>query len=538
MEHSIAHSLVSILVASTFVVAETASAEQQTNGGYHSGKHIDLPQTTECLNAALTAGRSNNAYSGIAAAVVLDGRVVYRTGLGTVSPTSTQPVLTSTRFRFGSIVKTMTATAVLSLAREHRIDLHDPVTTLLPGFEMQGQPGWSDRLTAHRLLSHQGGIEDSGSLSGPQDDGALAAAFYDPAYLASVPLIVAPGTFYNYSNPNFALAGLLAETADGRPYRHVMQQRVFKPLGMKRTTFLPSTVLLDNDFAYGVIGSETVAPDAYDNAILRPAGFGWSTADDLAKYALFILHGNPRVLAPRHWRAMQSRQVDTLEFLDLQGYGYGLGVSKAASLLDRDGQRRFYEGVKIVSHDGAIRGYRAFMVTLPAQRFGYVALINGDASNPLVDQSLACFRVAAAETIVDRLPPPSPFPDPQIQPDRFVDYVGEYADIYGGRAIVTVTPAGELQVEFPDLGIPYNPILQPVSRDNFGVHTGIGSFLLTGIRGSGNEIEYLRTRIAVLARTRNDQGTLRSAAPARDQRALEDAIRAASQEQIGIWNLP
>jgi len=542
MEYSITQgrALVSILVASTLVVAQTTSAAQQTYGEYHSGKHagLPLPQTTECLNAALTAGRNSNAYSGIAAAVVLDGRVVYRTGLGTASPTSTQPVLPSTRFRFGSIVKTMTATALLSLVREHRIDLHDPVSTLLPGFELYGQPGWSDRLTAHRLLSHQGGIQNSGSVSGPRDDGALAAAFYDPAYLATVPLIVAPGTFYNYSNPNFALAGLLAETADGKPYRHVMHQRVFKPLGMKRTTFLPSTVLADNDFAYGVWGSELVAPDAYDNAIMRPAGYGWTTADDLAKYALFILHGNPHVLTPRHWRAMQTRQVDTLEFLNLQGYGYGLGVSEGASLLDRDGQRRFYEGVKVVSHDGAIRGYRSFMVTLPAQRFGYVALINGDIGNPGVDLASGCFRVAAAETIVDRLPPPSPFPDPDIQRDRFVDYVGEYADITGGRAIVTLTPAGELQVEFPDLGVPYNPILEPVSRDNFGVHTGIGSFLLTGIRGTGNEVEYLRTRVAVLARTRTDQGALNSVAPARDQRALEEAIRAASQEHTSLWDLP
>lgn len=235
--------LLSSLIASTVALAETTTAEQ------HSGKHAELPQTTACLNAALTRGRNNNAYSGLAAAVVLDGRVVYRVGLGTVSPTSTQPVLPTTRFRFGSIAKSMTATAVLSLAQEHRIRLHDPVNTLLPGFELYGEPGWSDRLTAHRLMSHQGGIQDSGTLFGPRDDGALAAAFYDPAYLATVPLIVAPGTFYNYSNPNFALAGLLAEAADGKPYRHVMRQRVFKPLGMKRTTFLPSEVLSDNDFA-------------------------------------------------------------------------------------------------------------------------------------------------------------------------------------------------------------------------------------------------------------------------------------------------
>jgi CubicO group peptidase (beta-lactamase class C family) len=531
MERSIVRRLASrvllmSLMTSTVVGAETMTAQRP------------LPQTTACLNAALAAGRNNNAYSGIAAAVVLDGRVVYRIGLGTVSPTSTQPVLPSTRFRFGSLAKSMTATAMLSLAHEGRIRLHDPVSTLLPGFELYGAPGWSERLTAHRLLSHQGGIQDSGSLDGPRDDGALAAAFYDPAFLATVPLIVAPGTFYNYSNPNFALAGLLVEAADGRPYRHAMRQRVFKPLGMKRTTFLPSDVLADNDFAYGVEGNNIWAPDDYDNAILRPAGFGWTTADDLAKYALFILHGNPHVLAPRHWRAMQTRQVDTLEFLNLEGYGYGLGVGDAVTLLDRNGQRRFYSDVKVVSHGGAIAGYRSLMVTLPAQRFGFVALVNGDASNPLVDLAPVCFRVAAAETVSDRLPPPSPFPSPDVQRDRFTDYVGEYQEFTGARAIVTLTPAGDVHLDLPDLGIPYNPILEPISRDNFIWHTQVGSFQLTGIRGSGNQIEYLRTRVAVVARTHSDQSALKSIAPAHARQTLEQAMRAAARERTSIWDLP
>ena len=410
-------------------------------------------------------------------------------------------MLPSTRFRFGSLVKAMTATAVLSLAGEGRIGLHDPVTALLPGLELYGEPGWSERLTAHRLLSHQGGLLDSGEIFGPRDDGALIAAFYDPAFLSTVPLMVAPGTFFNYSNPNFALAGLLAEAADGKPYRHVMRQRVFKPLGMKRTTFLPSDVLSDSDFAYGMSGGRTWAPDDYDNAILRPAGFGWTTADDLAKYALFVLHGNPHVLKPRYWRAMQTPQVDTLEFLNLEGYGYGLFVTDGATLLDQNGQRQFYAGVKMLSHAGEIEGYRAYMVMLPAQRFGYVSLVNGNGSS-LVDAALTCFRVAAAETIADRLPEPSPFPSSDIQRDRFVDYVGEYREhiAAAGRAIVTLTPNGDLQVQLPDLPFAYNPILQPIRRDNFLLHTAAGSFLLTGIRGDGNQIEYLRSRVSVLYR--------------------------------------
>lgn len=69
---------------------------------------------------------------------------------------------------------------------------------------------------------------------------------------------------------------------------------------------------------------------------------------------------------------------------------------------------------------------------------------------------------------------------------------------------MTLTPAGDLHVQLPDLGVPYNPMLQPIRRDNLVLHTAVGSFLLTGIRGSVDEVEYLRTRVSVLVRTRSD----------------------------------
>src|SRR5690349_13253052 len=66
---------------------------------HHGGGELELPATTACFESQLATGRANHTISGIAAAVVLDGRVVYRRGFGTVSSTSTQAVLPTTRFR-------------------------------------------------------------------------------------------------------------------------------------------------------------------------------------------------------------------------------------------------------------------------------------------------------------------------------------------------------------------------------------------------------------------------------------------------------
>src|SRR5262245_9509549 len=99
---------------------------------------IELPVTTACLQNAIAQGVAAHTLSGFAVAILRDVHIVYHCGFGTVSPTSTQPVKTTTRFRFGSVTKSMTATALLSYAEEGRIRLHAPVTHLLPGLELYG----------------------------------------------------------------------------------------------------------------------------------------------------------------------------------------------------------------------------------------------------------------------------------------------------------------------------------------------------------------------------------------------------------------
>jgi CubicO group peptidase (beta-lactamase class C family) len=500
--------------------------------GHPGGHELELPATTACFENVLSAARANGVASGIAAAVVLDGRIVYRRGFGTVSPTSAQAVLPTTRFRIASLTKMMTATALLSLAEDHRLPLHAPVTHFLPGLSIPGEPGWSDSLTPHLLLSHQGALFDRLPINGPRDDGALRAAFYDPAFTTGVQLTVAPGTFFNYSNPNFMLAGLVAEAAAGMPYREVMRRRVFKPLHMTRAAFLPSEVLADNDFAYGVRVGAVFAPDSYDVAVTRPAGLAWTSVEDLAKFSLFLLRGDRDTLSDRMWRVLQTPKVNTYTFLDRVKYAYGLQVENGVFLPDSNRQIQFYDGVKLVWHNGAIAGFQSLMMTLPRQGFGFTAVINGDTPVPATDL-FPCYQTAAAEAVGDRLPAPSPFPEPQIQPDRFGDYVGTFHDRTGagGDYVLSLTPEGQLRIFLPAFpNFQYNPILQPASRDNFFFYTQAGRILITGFREAGSAVKHLRTRPFVWTRVEPGATALRSAAAPSEEEFIK-AMEAAALEQ-------
>lgn len=495
-----------------------------------------LPLTTACLATAVVAGQVAGTLSGMAAEVVVDGRVVLRYGGGTVAPNASRPVLPSTRFRIASTTKMLTSAALLSLVDQGMLRLDSSIVNVVPGFSLPGEPGWVPLITPRLLMSQRAALFDYITIDGPREDAALSAAFRDPAFTANVPLWAAPGTFWNYSNQNLIVAGLMAETAARRPYRELMRDRIFRPLGMTRAVFRPEEVLVDNDYALGIDGQTVYAPADYDNAWARPSGWTWASADDLMQFARFLLAGNPAVLSQSSWSAMQSPQVNMATLLDLQSYGYGLFVDSFLTL----GNGTFFPGVKVVSHGGNLPGYTTLLSTLPAQRFGFVAMANG--SN--LDLT-PCLRVAIVETVSTRLPPSQPVPDLDIQRARFASYVGSYQDRVGvvGPAEVTLDGNGDLQIRFPildQLQIPYEPELSAVSRDNFVVSIQGFDFLMTGFRQGGAAVEYLRTRPFVLRRGAAPVAVASGKAlPTRD--AVLRALREAASEtsaQSPLWLSP
>ena len=521
---AVAAILLSLCVSACEIDDSPPPSEAQAS---HTGQR-SMAATVSCFDALVSSGRAAGTLSGAAAVVRVDGRLRLRRGWGTVSPESRRRVRATTRFRAASVTKLMTAIAVQSLVDDEVLVEDARVVDFVDGFDLPGAEGWVEELTPHTLLTHQGAIRELTLLDAERDDGALRAAFTDPGFQAAVPLWARPGSFWNYSNQNFMVAGLLAEAAAETPYRDLMQERVFRPLRMRRATFLPAVVLQDENFAVGIDGDLVYQPDDYDNAWARPSGWAWASVADLGRLADFVARGNRRVLSPRGRQAVVAYQVDMRTNLDLSGYGYGLFVDR---FLELGGS--FYDGVETVSHGGNLPGYTSLVSTIPELGFSYAAVVNGSVLNAELSQ---CAQAAISETVASRLPLPSTQPDPQIEPDRFADYVGRYEDPVGvtGPAIVEVAPTGELRAQFAlldQVGIPYEPVLVPVSRDNFAFSIQGIQLRLTGIRSRADEVVYLRTRPFVLTRS-SETSAARIAvdAPATSASAVKARIENALRE--------
>ena len=349
--------------------------------------HQGAATLDDAVDQCVTQSMAQAGTPGAAVAVALDGALILERGYGVTRREGSTPVDADTYFRIGSVTKQLTAAAVLQQVELGTVALDDPVTAYVPELSLSGQ--WpADRITVRHLLTHSSGFPDLPfDPAGPTGDGALADW---AAHLDEVTLHAPPGVFWNYSNPNFNLAGLVAERASGQPYRQYVSQHVLAPAGMTRTTFDPAAVIADGNYSYGHLtspgGIETVyAPDDYDNAVFAPAGYAFSTAGDLVRWALTLLDDGGAVLAPFSAQQMQSPQRD-LELIPGYSYGYGVFIEPLGDLTLRQ-------------HGGNLWGWGAYLIWEHEHRFAVAVLANTFESLPGAAYCIADYLLAPGPTV-------------------------------------------------------------------------------------------------------------------------------------------
>ncbi len=397
---------------------------------------------------------------GAAVTVIHQGSQIFNQGFGYKRRNQPERVDANTRFRIGSITKMFTAVAVMQQLEAGLLSLDDPVTDLIPELSLGGH--WSaDTVTIRHLLTHSSALPDYyyADFFGPPGDQELAnwAASID-----QVRLHAPPGTFWNYANPNFSLAGLVAERASGLFYRELMATRVFAAAGMDATTFDPDQVMASGNFSYGHHPSDSgpttvYAPDDYDSWISGPAGFAFSTAQDLAEWALLLIDGGGSVLSPESAATMQERQI-YLDYIPDFHYGFGIFAEK-------------YKGLDVRQHGGNINGWGAYLLWVPEERFAVSVL-----GNTFSSLSGAAYCIVDAVLAPD---PPTP-PDYSTDPATWVAYTGHYRfmDLLGDFF------NGEVEQEGQQLNITFTNPEEPT----FYYHTELVQFYLDtfGMDGDGD----------------------------------------------------
>jgi CubicO group peptidase (beta-lactamase class C family) len=315
---------------------------------------ICLPATaaepSKTIARAVQPFVDSNTLAGAVMLVESRDKVLSLEAVGWLDIAQRKPMRTDALFWIASQSKSMTAAALMMLVDEGRVNLDDPVEKYLPEFKGQmlavehdanhvllRKPGHP--ITVREILSHTSGLPFSSPLEQPTLDG-LPLRDAVRSY-AMVPLQFPPGTKYQYSNAGINTAGRIIEVVSGMPYEQFMEERLFKPLGMKDTTFWPSAKQVKRlaksyKPAQGKTGLEemlvTQLRYPLSDRVHRfpmPAGGLFSTASDAAQFCRMILNGGvcegKRLLSKEAVRQLTSRQTAP-DIKDSYGLGFAVGT--------------------------------------------------------------------------------------------------------------------------------------------------------------------------------------------------------------------
>jgi len=227
--------------------------------------------------------------------VVLVGRregIVFRRAYGfrQLQPTKVE-MTTDTVFDLASLTKPIaTATSIMILIQQGKLDPNATVATYLPEFAQNGK----ETITLRHLLTHTGGLIPDNSI----DDYADGAAGAITNIFALKP-IAAPGESFNYSDVGFIVLGEIVKSVSGKNVHEFSQEHIFRPLNMTETGYLPADPLklraaVTQERNGHWMQGEVHDPRAFAmDGIAGHAGL-FSTADNLARYATMML-GNGRL---------------------------------------------------------------------------------------------------------------------------------------------------------------------------------------------------------------------------------------------------
>lgn len=176
---------------------------------------------------------------GVAVAVWANGRELYACH-GVTSVDNPLPVNQDTLYTLGSISKTFTATALMRLVAEGRIELDAPVRRYVPELALADEQATAE-ITVLNLLNHTSGLDWDLLVETGEGDDALAAYV---ARLGELELIAPPGTRTSYSQAGYSLLGRVIEKVVGTPYEQAIASLVFEPLGLSQSFFTPVPVMI------------------------------------------------------------------------------------------------------------------------------------------------------------------------------------------------------------------------------------------------------------------------------------------------------
>ena len=332
-----------------------------------------LPEAAAAeIDRFIESERAALKFPGAGVAIAFKNELLYSKGFGVADLEHRVPVTDRTAFRTASVAKPITATAVMQLVQQGRIDLQAPIQKYCPAFPQKQWP-----VTAGLLLGHLAGVRhyEPGESAGKDHYFTIQDSL---ALFKNDPLVHEPGTKYLYTTFGYSVLGCAIEGASGMTYEAYLQQHVFGPTRMSRTRLDRIwDIVPDRARGYMLVTQEAIneLPPAakaiakageiynapfHDTSMKIPGGGLLSTAEDLVRFGIAVQTYSllTKESVERMWTSGRTSSGEDT------GYGLGWGVQPPQ------------EGIRRISHAGNQVGASSSLILLPEIGVTYAVMTN------------------------------------------------------------------------------------------------------------------------------------------------------------------
>ena len=341
--------------------AAIASAQESTRSPEPVKAGATTGSTTVSIDDYVQSRMHKRNIPGVSVAVVQDGKVVLAKGFGVANVELSVPATENTVYQLASVTKTFTATATMMLVEEGKLGLDDKITARLPDLPA----AWGE-VTVRHLLNHTSGIK---SYTAVRDFHKTSRKDYAQREIldlvAKEPPEFAPGEKWNYNNTGYFLLGMLIEKVTGKKYGEFLEERIFKPLGMKHTRVNDLHAVIPNRAkGYTWDGKKLRNGEYVSPTQPFSAGMLVSTVNDLAKWDAAL--GTETLLKKssleQMWTPTKLRKGGEAD------YGFGWSIGKVT-------------GHRLVAHGGGIPGFSTELSRYRDDNLTVIVLTNADNGN-------------------------------------------------------------------------------------------------------------------------------------------------------------
>jgi CubicO group peptidase (beta-lactamase class C family) len=398
--------------------------------------HATPPASLEGLepwvDAAMASGMEEEHIPGAAFVLVRDGAVVLAKGYGKADVESGRPFNADrTIFPIASVSKVFTATAVMQLVEQGRVELEADVNRYLDFAKVPST--YPQPVTIAHLLSHTAGFDELPGRRVRSESELMPLGRFLADRLVRVH---PPGKVTSYSSYGMSLAGLMVEDVSGTGFESYLRRHIWDPLGMKRTSIAVPDATSTLATAYEREDGELAAVP-YEIYQTPPAASILSTVEDMGRYMIALWqggrYGENGILREQRTDLMLRRRATMHPLLP----GWTLGF-----------QESDLNGLRIVEHGGDIGGFSSLLTLMPEQGVGFFIVHHLESNN---------LRFKLRQAILDRYFPDSralkvPVPDPKSAAG-----LRRFAGKYRGNIFCHSCPDGgpnvqEFEVEANDDG--------------------------------------------------------------------------------------